>query len=109
VFAWLAGAGLTVGLDNLREGSREGARAFYDVTPPRAPAHLHAVDRYLAVLPLLGVPVHWDFDWLPAHPEIAAQVERKWHPSGAPLVACCRGGVGTTNAGLRHTSLNWSN
>ena len=37
LFAWLANAGLTVGLDNLREGSREGAVALYDVTPPRAP------------------------------------------------------------------------
>ena len=36
VFAWLANAGVTVGLDNLREGAREGARTFYDVTPPRA-------------------------------------------------------------------------
>jgi lipopolysaccharide heptosyltransferase I len=92
LFAWLANAGLTVGLDNLREGSREGARALYDVTPPRAPAHLHAVDRYLAVLPLLGVPVHRDFDWLPRRPEIAAQVEQKWHPAGARRVALLPGG-----------------
>ena len=65
MFAWLANAGLTVGLDNLREGCREGARAMYDLTPPRASPQTHAVDRYLAVLPLLGVPVHWDFEWLP--------------------------------------------
>ncbi len=92
LFAWLANAGLTVGLDNVREGSREGARALYDVTPPRAPAHMHAVDRYLAVLPLLGVPVHWDFDWLPRRPEIAAQVERKWRPAGSRWVALLPGG-----------------
>lgn len=92
VFAWLANAGLTVGLDNLREGSREGARALYDITPPRAPAHMHAVDRYLAVLPLLGVPVHRDFEWLPSRPEIAAQVEQKWHPAGARWVTLLPGG-----------------
>jgi heptosyltransferase I len=92
LFAWLANAGLTVGLDNLREGSREGARAFYDLTPPRAPAHLHAVDRYLAVLPLLSVPVHRNFVWLPPRPEIAAQVEQKWHPAGPRWVALLPGG-----------------
>ena len=92
LFAWLANAGLTIGLDNLREGSREGARALYDLTPPRAPADQHAVDRYLAVLPLLGVPVHWDFEWLPRRPEIAAQVEQKWHPAGTRWVALLPGG-----------------
>jgi lipopolysaccharide heptosyltransferase I len=92
LFAWLANAGLTVGLDNVREGSREGARALYDVTPPRAPAHMHAVDRYLAVLPLLGVPVHRNFDWLPSRPEMAAQVEQKWHPAGSRWVALLPGG-----------------
>jgi len=91
-FAWLANAGLTVGLDNLREGSRDGARALYDLTPPRAPAHMHAVDRYLAVLPLLGVPVHRDFEWLPPRPEIAAQVEQNWHPAGTRWVALLPGG-----------------
>jgi heptosyltransferase I len=92
LFAWLANAGLTVGLDNLREGSREGARALYDVTPPRASARMHAVDRYLAVLPLLGVPVHRNFDWLPSRPEIAAAVEQKSHPAGARWVALLPGG-----------------
>jgi heptosyltransferase I len=92
LFAWLANAGLTVGLDNLREGSREGARALYDITPPRAPAHLHAVDRYLAVLPLLGVPVHRDFDWLPRRPDVAASVEQKWHAAGSRWVALLPGG-----------------
>jgi lipopolysaccharide heptosyltransferase I len=92
LFAWLANAGLTVGLDNLREGSREGAHALYDLTPPRAPGNLHAVDRYLAVLPLLGVPVHREFEWLPRRPEIAAQVEQKWHLTGTRLVALLPGG-----------------
>jgi lipopolysaccharide heptosyltransferase II len=83
---------LTVGLDNPREGSREGARALYDLTPPRAPARQHAVERYLAVLPLLNVPVRWDFDWLPPRPEIAAQVEQQWRPAGARWVALLPGG-----------------
>jgi heptosyltransferase I len=93
MFAWLANAGLTVGLDNLREGSREGAVALYDITPPRAPANLHAVDRYLAVLPLLGVPVRRDFEWLPRRPEITAQVEQKWgNPAAARWIALLPGG-----------------
>ena len=80
MFAWLADAGLTVGLDNLREGLREGARAFYDVTPPRAAPRVHAVDRYLAVLPLLKVPVHWNFEWLPRRPAALQSVRQKWAP-----------------------------
>jgi lipopolysaccharide heptosyltransferase I len=78
IFAWLADASLTVGLDNLREGSQEGARAFYDLTPPRAAPDTHAVDRYLAVLPLLKVPAHWNFDWLPRREDVATQIEHKW-------------------------------
>jgi heptosyltransferase I len=82
LFAWLANARLTVGLDNLREGSREGARALYDLTPPRASPRTHAVDRYMAVLPLLGVPVHWNFEWLPVRPAAARSVDEKWAPPG---------------------------
>jgi lipopolysaccharide heptosyltransferase II len=82
MFAWLANAGTTVGLDNLREGGREGARAMYDLAPPRAPARAHAVDRYMAVLPLLRVPVHWDFEWLPPRPEAARRVRETWAPDG---------------------------
>jgi lipopolysaccharide heptosyltransferase I len=78
IFGWLANAPLTVGLDNLREGGREGARAMYDLTPPRAAPQIHAVDRYLAVLPLLRVPVHWDFEWLPPRPQAARRVRETW-------------------------------
>jgi heptosyltransferase-1 len=78
MFAWLANATTTVGLDNDREGGREGARAMYDLTPPRAPAHTHAVDRYMAVLPLLGVSVRWDFEWLPPRPAAARRVRETW-------------------------------
>jgi len=94
MFAWLANAGLTVGLDNPREGEREGARAMYDVTPPRALPGTHAVDRYMAVLPLLGVPVDWDFEWLPARQEAARSIEQKWSPQadGARWVVLLPGG-----------------
>jgi heptosyltransferase-1 len=85
LFAWLSNAKKIIGLDNLREGGREGARALYDVTPPRASAEAHAVDRYLAVLPLLGVPVHWDFEWLPPRPEAARRVRQTWAPEGDPI------------------------
>jgi lipopolysaccharide heptosyltransferase I len=91
IIAWLSNAGLTIGLDNAREGSREGARAFYDVTPPRAAANTHAVDRYLAVLPLLNVPVHGNFEWLPKRPDIAAQVEQKWNPGPGPWIVLLPG------------------
>ena len=52
---WLANADLSIGLDNAREGNREGARLFYDVIAPRSAPGTHAVERYLAVLPELGV------------------------------------------------------
>jgi lipopolysaccharide heptosyltransferase II len=73
-FAWLANGNFLIGLDE----AREGARAFYDLAVPRKSFHTHAVDWYLAVLPKLGVPVHQNFQWLPARPEIAAEVKRKW-------------------------------
>lgn len=92
LFAWLANAGLTAGLDNPREGAREGARALYDVTPARAPAGTHAVNRYLAVLPLLGVPLQENWEWLPRRPDIASQVEEKWRPARARWVALLPGG-----------------
>ena len=91
MFAWLANAELTVGLDNLREGAREGARGFYDVTPNRALPNTHAVDRYLAVLSVLKVPVHWDFEWLPIRPEVAAKVREKWQIGTGPWIALLPG------------------
>lgn len=83
VFAWLANGGLLVGLDD----SREGARGFYDLVVPRASFHTHAVDWYLAVLPLLGVPRHWDFDWLPVRTGVAATVRRNWPVADARWIA----------------------
>ena len=59
LFTWLANAELSIGLDNAREGAREGARLYYDVIAPRAAAGTHAVDRYLAVLPQAGRAGAW--------------------------------------------------
>jgi heptosyltransferase-1 len=82
-FAWLANGKLSIGLDE----PREGARGFYDLIAPRASFHTHAVDWYLAVLPLLGVPVHWNFTWLPERPSVAAAVKEKWQTGGARWIA----------------------
>ena len=74
IFAWLTNAELTVGLDE----AREGARGFYDLIARRASFHTHAVDWYLAALPLLRVPVHKNFNWLPERPALAKAVRAKW-------------------------------
>ncbi|HWF17747.1 MAG TPA: lipopolysaccharide heptosyltransferase II [Verrucomicrobiae bacterium] len=91
LFTWLANAETSIGLDNPREGAREGARLYYDVLTPRCAAGTHAVDRYLAVLPQLGVPVHEKFQWLPEHPQIAAQVREKWQSDSARWIALLPG------------------
>jgi lipopolysaccharide heptosyltransferase II len=88
---WLANADLSIGLDNAREGAREGARLFYDLIAPRSAPGTHAVDRYLAVLPELGVPVHAHFQWLPARPGVAAMVHERWRPESARWVALLPG------------------
>jgi lipopolysaccharide heptosyltransferase II len=49
----------------------------------RASFHTHAVDWYLAVLPPLGVPWHWNFQWLPERPDIARTVKSKWQTGTA--------------------------
>ncbi len=91
IFAWLANPGLVAGLDNPREGGREGARMYYDVTAPRIAPNTHAVDRYLGILPQLGVPVHQDFQWLPERPRVAAQVREKWRTASARWVVLLPG------------------
>ena len=78
VFAWLANGQLTVGLDE----PREGARGFYDLIARRPSFHTHAVDWYLGVLPLLRVPVSWDFHWLPARADAAGAIRKKWPAVG---------------------------
>jgi len=83
-FAWLANGRQLAGLDEIREG----ARGFYDLAAPRASFHTHAVDWYLSVLPLLGVPVHKNFIWLPERLEISAGIKRKWpDPPGTRWIA----------------------
>ena len=74
IFGWLVNGQLTVGLDE----PREGARGFYDLAVRRVSFHTHAVDWYLAVLERLGVPVDWNFEWLPPRPEVAAGLRAKW-------------------------------
>lgn len=83
-FSWLANGKLTIGLDE----PREGARGFYDLIVPRPSFHTHAVDWYLGVLPLLGVPgpdqkglgpvFNSAFEWLPEQPEVTANIRKKW-------------------------------
>jgi lipopolysaccharide heptosyltransferase I len=81
--AWLAGGGLTVGLDD----PREGARTFYDIIVPRPSCHTHAVDWYLGVLPMLDVPVHRNFSWMPERSEAGEAVRSKWCPDSDRWVA----------------------
>jgi heptosyltransferase I len=102
-FAWLANGKLTIGMDE----PREGARGFYDQIVPRPSFYTHAVDWYLGVLPFIGVKGPGSpsmsitngasrlqdgsgalfnseqFVWLPEHPEIAADIYRKWPVSNA--------------------------
>jgi lipopolysaccharide heptosyltransferase II len=82
-FAWLANGKLLIGLDE----PREGARALYDILVQRPSYYTHAVEWYLAVLPRLGVPVDWNFTWLPERPAVAADVKSKWPTVGARWVA----------------------
>jgi heptosyltransferase-1 len=82
-FAWLANGKFLIGLDE----PREGARGFYDVAVRRISYHTHAVDWYLAVLPQLGVPVHWNFPWLPERPAVADAVKSKWQTHGNRWIA----------------------
>jgi len=82
-FAWLANGGLLVGVDD----QREGARGFYDLVVQRRSRQTHAVDWYLEVLPLLGLPVHWNFQWLPRRAALAETLDHKWPMNGHRLVA----------------------
>ena len=73
-FAWLASGKFLIGLDE----PREGARGFYDVIVRRSSFHTHAIDWYLDIPRALGVPVHWDFEWMPARADIASAIDQKW-------------------------------
>jgi heptosyltransferase-1 len=91
LFTWWTNAELSIGLDSEREGGREGARAAYDILAPCSKKGTHAVDRYLSVLGPLGIPVHQDFEWLPARPAVAARVREKWRPGSVRWVALLPG------------------
>jgi lipopolysaccharide heptosyltransferase I len=91
LFCWFANADTSIGLDNPREGAREGARLYYDLLTPRSPPGTHAVDRYLAVLPRLGIPTNRPFQWLPERPKVAATVREKWSPGTAHWIALLPG------------------
>jgi len=84
---WLAGGKYFVGLHDWREL----ASGYYDVTVPRPSPSTHAVDWYLEVLKVLGVPVHRDFEWLPRRERVAREVEALWQLNGAPTVALLPG------------------
>jgi lipopolysaccharide heptosyltransferase II len=86
---------LTIGLDDLREG----ASGFYDLLIPRPSYYTHAVDWYLGALPLLGVPVHWNFTWLPRRKEVAAAIDEKWNPKGSRWIIL--------NPGARWMNKRW--
>jgi lipopolysaccharide heptosyltransferase II len=87
LFAWLAGAARTLGVEDWREG----APAFYDVAVPRPRQRPHAVDWYLAVLGPLGVPVRWDFEWLPVHADAAQRIAEKWRPGDSKWIVLSPG------------------
>jgi lipopolysaccharide heptosyltransferase II len=86
---------MLVGLDEIREG----ARGFYDLAAQRKTFHTHAVNWYLSVLPLLGVPVHKNFVWLPERPTIATAVKSKWPTEGARWI--------TLQPGARWENKRW--
>ncbi len=87
IFGWFANARLAIGL----EDSREGAPGFYDLLAPHPACATHAVDRYLRVLSLIDVPVHWDFAWLPVQKEAAEAVRQKWRPKEVRWVVLAPG------------------
>jgi lipopolysaccharide heptosyltransferase I len=84
---WLAGGKCFIGLHDWREL----ASGYYDINVPRPSPNTHAVDWYLEVLKVLGVRVHWDFEWLPRREHVAREVEALWQLNGAPTVALLPG------------------
>jgi heptosyltransferase-1 len=94
-FAWLAQGGLTIGLDD----PREGAALFYDQIVRRPSTLTHAVDWYLQVVRELRVPVSRDFVWLPPRAEVAQAVQEKWRPAGARWLVL--------NPGARWSNKRW--
>ena len=95
IFAWLARGEMVIGVDD----PREGAGGFYDVAVPRASFHTHAVDWYLEVLRALGVPVHWNFHWLPVRQNVALNLRHKWNSDQARWIL--------VNPGARWATKRW--
>jgi lipopolysaccharide heptosyltransferase II len=81
MFAWFARGKKLAGLGD----GREGAHAFYDLAVPRKSYLTHAADWYLAVLPMLKVPVHKNFTWLPENKKISGDVKQKWFGADSKL------------------------
>jgi heptosyltransferase I len=84
---WLAGGKLFVGLLDWREL----APAYYDISVPRPTPNTHAVDWYLETLRVLGVPVDFDFEWLPKRESVAREVAGLSGLNGGPMVALLPG------------------
>jgi ADP-heptose:LPS heptosyltransferase len=74
MMAWLANGGVTVGLDD----SREGARGLYDVVVSRPSYYTHAVDWYRAVLPVMGLSAEGEYVWMRSWPGVAAGLRERW-------------------------------
>ncbi len=87
VVGWLANGNCFAGLHD----AREVAHGYYDLSVPRPSPQTHAVDWYLAILKALGVPVHFNFEWMPKRAEIARDVEALWSFHGRPAIALLPG------------------
>jgi lipopolysaccharide heptosyltransferase II len=77
LFGWLANGATFIGLDNLREGNREGAQIFYDRLASRSLPGTPAPERYVNILRALGLNLDWNFEWLPARTKEAALVRER--------------------------------
>lgn len=84
---WLANGKCFVGLLD----KRELAHGYYDVSVPRPSPQTHAVDWYLEVLKVLGVPVHQSFEWLPKRESVARETAALCSLNGHPTIALLPG------------------
>ena len=84
---WLANGKCFVGLHD----AREVAHGYYDISVERSSPQTHAVDWYLAVLRALGVPVHFNFEWLPKREDVARDMDALWSFNGRPTIALLPG------------------
>ncbi|MDA7915778.1 glycosyltransferase family 9 protein [Verrucomicrobia bacterium] len=87
LFAWLSKGSHVIGLENLKEG----APAFFDQSVPRPSSEAHAVDWYLSVLDVMGVPREGEIDWLPERHDISDPIKRAWNLSEGPLISLVPG------------------